>query len=103
MYRRILVGFFFIAFSSFVITMPAEQFVPKVHYDKQKLKKQMDFWPWYITQEGKDEEPYVGKLLYHFEDGVYNCVICEKSLFSSEHKIGDHGWPTFTEVIGQIA
>ena len=50
----------------------------------------------YVIVHGGTENPYTGKYVDIFEDGVYNCRRCGSPLFRSEAKFSAHcGWPAF--------
>lgn len=49
-----------------------------------------------VTQEGATEPAFSGDLLDEKRDGLYHCVVCNQSLFSSETKFDSgSGWPSF--------
>jgi len=49
-----------------------------------------------ICRCGDTEQPHTGKYNKHFEPGVYQCICCHSSLFSSETKFDSKsGWPSF--------
>jgi peptide-methionine (R)-S-oxide reductase len=60
-----------------------------------------------VACEGATEAPFSGEYWNHKERGMYNCVRCGESLFSSQSKFDSGtGWPSFTapvkkEVIGE--
>ena len=70
---------------------------PIVQYDKKKLFKELSEIEYFITQEAGSEYPEVGKYSNHWDEGKYNCLICNKHLFSSEHKIKSFGYAAFSE------
>ncbi len=42
------------------------------------------------------EPPFSGKYTDNFDDGTYNCVVCNTPLFYSDSKFhSDSGWPSF--------
>ena len=46
------------------------------------------------------EPPFTGKYLYNKEKGVYLCVVCGNTLFSSDTKFeSGTGWPSFWEAL----
>jgi len=50
----------------------------------------------YVIVHGGTENPYTGKYVDIFEDGVYTCRRCGSPLFRSEAKFSAHcGWPAF--------
>lgn len=64
------------------------------------IKKKLTDEQIYITMKRGTEPPYSGKYLYNKEQGSYNCVVCDKPLFSSESKFDSNsGWPSFFDTI----
>lgn len=59
-----------------------------------------------LSDEQKDilfdkdtEAPFSGKFVNHKDNGMYTCVNCGKSLFSSKTKFeSGSGWPSFYDV-----
>ncbi|KRX02673.1 Mss4-like protein [Pseudocohnilembus persalinus] len=61
-----------------------------------ELKKKLSPLQYKVTQDGETERPYTGKYNDFFEQGVYQCVVCETDLFKSESKYNSScGWPSF--------
>lgn len=55
-----------------------------------------------VTQEKATEAPFSGDLLKEDRDGVFRCVVCGQSLFSSDKKFNSgSGWPSFTAAVDQ--
>lgn len=53
-----------------------------------------------VTQEKATEPPFSGDLLKEDRDGVFHCVVCGESLFSSDRKFDSgSGWPSFTAAV----
>lgn len=49
-----------------------------------------------VTQDADTEPAFSGDLLEEKRDGMYHCVVCGQSLFSSETKFkSGSGWPSF--------
>lgn len=67
----------------------------KRHKKKVELRKTLSDKVYYVTQVGAYENANSGEYINNFEDGAYNCVICDKNLFSSAHKVKSAGWPVF--------
>lgn len=66
----------------------------------EKLKKQLTEEQYNICFLGGTEPPFSGKYTNHYGKGTYSCVVCGKSLFSSDAKFDSGtGWPSFDEVI----
>lgn len=52
-----------------------------------------------VTREGATEPPFSGKYNDFNKNGIYNCINCNKILFSSIHKFkSNSGWPSFFDV-----
>ena len=48
------------------------------------------------------ERAFSGELYYNHDDGLYKCVACGETLFSSENKYDSGcGWPSFDQPIGK--
>ena len=70
-----------------------------------KIQKSDEEWIRLLTPEQfrvcrskGTEMAFSGKYNNHKEDGVYKCVCCGTSLFSSEKKFDSRtGWPSFRE------
>tara|TARA_S200000501_G_C20808078_1_gene737143 strand:+ start:151 stop:531 length:381 start_codon:yes stop_codon:yes gene_type:complete len=67
-------------------------------------KKQLSDEQYYITQKQGTEPPFSGKYVFNKEKGIYKCVCCDASLFSSNTKYESHsGWPSFYDTINSKA
>ena len=65
---------------------------------KQKLTPEQ----YKILREKGTEPRFSGELLNNKEKGVYECMACGASLFSSETKYDSKsGWPSFYEALGK--
>lgn len=52
-----------------------------------------------VTQEGATERPFSGEYLHNKEEGLYQCVVCGNTLFSSDTKFDSgSGWPSFYDL-----
>ena len=69
----------------------------KVSKNKEEWKKQLTPEQYSITCEGGTEPAFTGKYWNHHEKGMYKCVCCGNTLFSSDTKYdsGGSGWPSF--------
>nr|ACC43962.1 methione sulfide reductase B [Philodina roseola] len=53
-----------------------------------------------VTQLSGTEEAFSSELYTNKRDGIYTCVVCNSSLFSSVHKyLSGTGWPSFYQTI----
>jgi peptide-methionine (R)-S-oxide reductase len=53
-----------------------------------------------ITRNKETERPNSGALCSIYDEGMYNCVCCNTSLFDSSIKFeSGSGWPSFTQPI----
>ena len=53
-----------------------------------------------VTQNCGTEPPFSGELLYEKREGIYNCVVCDFSLFESDTKFeSGTGWPSFYDAL----
>ncbi|CAF2413453.1 unnamed protein product [Rotaria sp. Silwood2] len=52
-----------------------------------------------VTQLGGTEEAFTSELYTNKKSGIYTCVVCNSTLFSSKHKYNSGtGWPSFYQV-----
>lgn len=66
------------------------------------LKEKLTKMQYHVTQEAGTEPPFTGEYTDEKSDGVYQCVCCEDSLFSSENKFDSgSGWPSFYDCINK--
>ena len=65
----------------------------------EELKKKLTEEQYNICFLGGTEPPFSGKYTYHKEKGAYACVVCGKTIFSSDDKFDSGtGWPSFDKV-----
>jgi peptide-methionine (R)-S-oxide reductase len=63
---------------------------------KEEWKKKLTAEQYAITCEGSTEPAFSGKYLNNHENGIYNCIRCENTLFASDTKFeSGSGWPSF--------
>ena len=69
----------------------------------EKLSKSIDQWKaqlseeeFRITREAGTEPAFTGKYYNNKKSGVYHCICCGETLFSSDEKYDSgSGWPSF--------
>ena len=62
-------------------------------------KNKLSQYQYYITQQHGTEPPFSGEYNNNKKKGIYQCVLCETILFSSEKKYeSGTGWPSFYDV-----
>lgn len=67
---------------------------------KEELKKLLSEEEYKIVVEKGTEMPFTGKYLHNDKNGIYNCLVCDSELFSSETKFDSgSGWPSFYDVL----
>lgn len=67
---------------------------------KEKLKKILSEEEFKIVVEKGTEMPFTGKYLHNDTHGIYNCLVCDSELFSSDTKFDSgSGWPSFYDVL----
>lgn len=67
--------------------------------DKNDLKTKLSDMAFMVTQHNATEPPFSGKYLAKKDKGVYSCVVCGATLFSSADKYFDGGgWPSFADI-----
>jgi peptide-methionine (R)-S-oxide reductase len=66
--------------------------------DRDSLKQRLSPEQYRVTQEAGTEAPFSGAYHDCKDDGMYRCVCCGRTLFSSETKYDSgSGWPSFYE------
>ena len=76
--------------------------IEKIHKTEAEWKKILTPEQFRVTRKEGTEAPFTGKYHDNHEDGVYNCVCCDLSLFSSKAKFDSGtGWPSYWEPIAK--
>ncbi|MDX1740092.1 MAG: peptide-methionine (R)-S-oxide reductase MsrB [Rhodothermales bacterium] len=66
-----------------------------------ELRRRLTPEQYRITQQKGTERAFTGEYNDHKSDGMYRCVVCGESLFSSEAKYDSgSGWPSFYQPAG---
>ena len=72
----------------------------KINKPNSEWKKILDELTYKVTREAYTETPFSGKYLNEKSKGLYNCICCGNTLFSSNTKFDSgSGWPSFYEPI----
>lgn len=68
--------------------------------DEEELKKKLTPEQYNICFLKGTEPPFSGKYTDNKEEGMYQCVVCEEPLFSSDAKFDSKtGWPSFDQPV----
>ena len=68
----------------------------KTPVSNEDWKKKLTPEQYAITCEGSTEAPFTGKYLNNHDGGMYKCIRCGNTLFSSDTKFDSgSGWPSF--------
>ena len=71
-------------------------------FSRQEVRNRLSALEYYVTQEAGTERPFTGRYWNCKDEGVYTCVVCGASLFSSDTKYDSGtGWPSFYEEIAE--
>ena len=85
------------------LPVPNYGFEPKVKIDLKQVKSKLNDDQFLITQYSSIEYPGSGIYIKHFEQGKYNCIVCDKNLFTSADKYkSKKGYAAFNSAIGDI-
>jgi peptide-methionine (R)-S-oxide reductase len=76
--------------------------VEKVQKTDQEWRAQLTPEEYEVTRHAGTERAFTGKYWNNHEHGIYKCVCCGNTLFSSETKFeSGTGWPSFWEPIAK--
>ena len=76
-------------------TIRRDQFKPNNIFDRAELKKRLLPMQFAVTQNKETEFPITGLYEAFFEDGKYNCIVCNEHLFNSDDKLAARGYASF--------
>ncbi len=70
----------------------------------ESLRERLTPLQFHVTQEAGTERPFTGEYWDNHAAGMYNCVVCDEPLFSSDTKFeSGSGWPSFYQPVGDGA
>ena len=73
-----------------------------VKKSQQEWRESLGEEAYHITREGGTERAFTGKYWDYKKPGVYQCVCCGQSLFTSQDKYDSgSGWPSFYQPIDE--
>ena len=79
------------------------EFEPIQKFDDKDLRKRLSDIEYFVTQNSGSEYPGSGTFFKNYTPGYYNCIICDKRLFSSKQKYeSSYPFATFNAPIGEI-
>ena len=76
--------------------------MPEKTFTEEDLRERLSPEQYEVTQNAGTERAFTG--VYHDEKtaGVYNCIVCDEALFSSDTKYDSgSGWPSFYQPIDE--
>ena len=86
-----------------VATLDKYIFRPLEYPNREELEKLLSEDAFHITQMGGMQEAGAGTYDHNKVPGKYHCIVCDKVLFSSQHKIRSSGWTEFKDTYGRVA
>ena len=74
----------------------------KKTFTEEELRERLTPEQYEITQNHGTERAFTGIYNDEKRDGVYNCIVCDEPLFSSDTKYeSGSGWPSFYQPIDE--
>ena len=74
----------------------------KKTFSEAELRERLTPEQYEVTQNHGTERAFTGIYNDEKRDGVYNCVVCDEALFSSDTKYeSGSGWPSFYQPIDE--
>ena len=106
------ITFFYIFFTFLCYTLQSlehtmkreKKFKPRVKFNKTDLKKRLTYNQYQTAVRSIDQPTHSGVIWDEFDDGNFNCVVCNEIVFNSIDKFDDdRGHATFYAPIGDVA
>ncbi len=76
----------------------------KREFSEEELRERLTPEQYQVTQKAGTEPAFSGIYNDCKDDGVYRCIVCDESLFSSDSKYDSgSGWPSFWKPVNDSA
>ncbi|MBD32509.1 MAG: peptide-methionine (R)-S-oxide reductase [Acidimicrobiaceae bacterium] len=74
------------------------------NFNEEDLRQRLTPLQYHVTQEAGTEQAFTGDTWDLKAAGIYQCVVCDADLFSSETKYeSGSGWPSFWQPLSEAA
>lgn len=71
-----------------------------MNMEDKKWRKELTDEQYKILREAGTEQPFTGDLVEVNDEGVFECVACDTTLFETSDKFkSGTGWPSFSDVV----
>ena len=78
-------------------------FEPQVRFPPWEIKERLSEQQYLVTQFSQGEYPHTGEYINLFDKGNYNCIVCDRRIFTSDAKYNSTlGFAAFNYAIGDI-
>jgi peptide-methionine (R)-S-oxide reductase len=68
--------------------------------NEEEIKKKLTKEQYHVLREKGTERPFTGQYVHKTKDGMYECMVCNRPLFSSDAQFDSGtGWPSFDKAL----